>query len=155
MFMRTHASSRVKRKSFYRKSELHMFLLISGGHLCTKTVHQYGVSIQCSTKVHETFRPITQKLSATKTWDLEKLLVSQSFITFHFLAFFHLTVSNVLVAWPWKRSILSLFPTCQALAWFWLSSVKLYRNDQKGNKNYFGFARVWVSCKVLVIGSQL
>jgi len=29
--MRTYASSRVKRKSFYRKSELQMFLLISGG----------------------------------------------------------------------------------------------------------------------------
>ena len=33
MFMRTHASSRVKRKSFYRKSELQMFMLISGGHI--------------------------------------------------------------------------------------------------------------------------
>ena len=33
MFMRTYASSRVKRKSFYRKSKLHMFLLISGGHI--------------------------------------------------------------------------------------------------------------------------
>ena len=33
MFMRTYASSRVKRKSFYRKSELQMFLLISGGHI--------------------------------------------------------------------------------------------------------------------------
>ena len=31
--MRTYASSRVKRKSFYRKSELQMFLLISGGHI--------------------------------------------------------------------------------------------------------------------------
>ena len=31
--MRTYASSRVKRKSFYRNSELHMFLLISGGHI--------------------------------------------------------------------------------------------------------------------------
>ena len=30
--MRTYASSRVKRKSFYKKSELQMFLLISGGH---------------------------------------------------------------------------------------------------------------------------
>ena len=36
MFMRTYASSRVKRKSFYRKSELQMFLLISGGHIGTK-----------------------------------------------------------------------------------------------------------------------
>ena len=33
MFMRTYASSRVKRKSFYRKSEFQMFLLISGGHI--------------------------------------------------------------------------------------------------------------------------
>ena len=41
--MRTYASSRVKRKSFYGKSELQMFLLIS--------IHQYGVSIQSSTKV--------------------------------------------------------------------------------------------------------
>ena len=31
--MRTYASSRVKRKSFYRKSELQMFLLICGGHI--------------------------------------------------------------------------------------------------------------------------
>ena len=30
MFMRTYASSWVKRKSFYKKSELQMFLLISG-----------------------------------------------------------------------------------------------------------------------------
>ena len=30
--MRTYASSRVKRKS-YRKSEVQMFLLISGGHI--------------------------------------------------------------------------------------------------------------------------
>ena len=60
--MRTYASSRVKRKSFYRKSELHMFLFF-GGHIgAPKFVHQYGVSIQSSTKVQETFRQITQKL---------------------------------------------------------------------------------------------
>ena len=39
----------------------------------TKTVHQYVVSIQSSTKVHETFREITQKLLATETWDFNKL----------------------------------------------------------------------------------
>ena len=33
MFMCTYASFRVKRKSFYRKSELQMFLLISSGHI--------------------------------------------------------------------------------------------------------------------------
>ena len=31
--MRTYASSRVKRQTFYRKSELQMFLLISSGHI--------------------------------------------------------------------------------------------------------------------------
>ena len=31
--MRTYASSQVKIKSFYRKSELQMFLWISGGHM--------------------------------------------------------------------------------------------------------------------------
>ena len=31
--MRMYASSRVKRKSFYRKSDLQMFLFISGGHI--------------------------------------------------------------------------------------------------------------------------
>ena len=41
MFMRTYASSQVKRKSFYRKSELQMFLLISGGHV----VHQNSTAI--------------------------------------------------------------------------------------------------------------
>ena len=33
MFMHTYASSRVKRNSFYTKSELRMFLLISGSHI--------------------------------------------------------------------------------------------------------------------------
>ena len=31
--MRAYASSRMKRKSFYRKSDLRMFLLISRGHI--------------------------------------------------------------------------------------------------------------------------
>ena len=63
--MLTYASSRVKRKSFYRKSELQMFLLI----------HQYGVSIQRSTKAREMFLQITQQLWATKTCDLHKLFI--------------------------------------------------------------------------------
>ena len=33
MFTRTYAISPVKRNNFYRKSELQMFLLISGGHI--------------------------------------------------------------------------------------------------------------------------
>ena len=61
MFMRKYASSRVKRKSFYRKSELQMFLLISGDHI--------GAQKRCTnvSSVRETFRQITQKLCATKT----------------------------------------------------------------------------------------
>ena len=67
--MRTYASPRVKRKTFYRKSELQIFLLISGGHIGGQYLydHQYGVSIQSSTKVRERFRQVTQKLWATKT----------------------------------------------------------------------------------------
>ena len=61
--MRTYASCRVKWKSFYKKSELQMFLLISCGH----------IGAQSSTKVRETFRQITQKLWAAKTLDLDKL----------------------------------------------------------------------------------
>ena len=52
--MRKYASSRVKRKSFYRKSELQMFLLISDGLI--------GVSTSPYWKVRETFPQITQKL---------------------------------------------------------------------------------------------
>ena len=36
----------------------------------------------------------------------------------------------------------TLFSTCQALkAWFGLSRMNLYRNDLRGNKNYFELAR--------------
>ena len=36
------------------------------------------------------------------------------------------------------RTAVHFFPTCQPLkAWFELSRVNLYRNDLKGNENYF------------------
>ena len=36
------------------------------------------------------------------------------------------------------RTAVDFFPTCQALkAWFKLSRANLYRNDLKGNENYF------------------
>ena len=52
MFMRTHASSRVKRKNFYRKSKIQMFLLISGGHIgapkqCTNMASPYKALQMC------------------------------------------------------------------------------------------------------------
>ena len=67
--MCTYASSRVKRRSFYRKSELQMFLLISGGHIgapkrYTDMASPYKALQRC---VSETFQQITQKLWATKT----------------------------------------------------------------------------------------
>ena len=37
--MRTCASSRGKGKSFYIKRELHIFLLISGGHICVPKLY--------------------------------------------------------------------------------------------------------------------
>ena len=73
MFMCTYASSQVKRKSFYRKKSPDVFVYFRRPYWCTKTVHQYAVSKQSFTKVRETFRQITQKLWATKTWDLENL----------------------------------------------------------------------------------
>ena len=51
-------------------------------------VHQYGISIQTSTKVCETFRQITQKLWAIKTWDVDKL--------FNKLVFYNISFSRVL-----------------------------------------------------------
>ena len=95
MFMCTYASSQVKRKSFYRKKSPDVFVYFRRPYWCTKTVHQYGVSKQSSTKMRETFRQITQKLWATKTWQWENLFAYYSSITFHFLGFFHWTVSNI------------------------------------------------------------
>ena len=106
--MRTYASSRVKRKSFYwKKWSPDVFVDFRRPYLCTKTVHKYGVSIQSSKMVREMSRQITQKLWTTWTWDLDKLFTYQSFATFHFLGFFHRTVNNLLfcavfLAWQWK-----------------------------------------------------
>ena len=75
-FMCTYASSRVKRKSFYRKNELQMVLLISGGHICVPKLYTNMASpYKALQKVRETFRQITQKLWAMKTWDLDKLFI--------------------------------------------------------------------------------
>ena len=65
----------------------------------SKTDHQYGVSIEISTnlKARETFRQMTlQKLWATKTWHFHNLFLYIGLLwKFHFLAFFHWTVSNL------------------------------------------------------------
>ena len=73
--MHTYASSRVERKNFYRKSELQIFLLISGGHIGGPKLSTNTASPYAKLYKSETFRQITQKLCATKTWDLEKLFI--------------------------------------------------------------------------------
>ena len=67
MFMRTYASSRVKRKSFYRKSELQVFLLISGGHIGAPKRGTNMASPYKALQTREPFQQITQKLWPTKT----------------------------------------------------------------------------------------
>ena len=84
--MHTYASSRVKRKNFYGKSEL---LLIS------ILVDSFCPTLQSSTKVRTMFRQITQKLWAIKTRDFGKLFTYQSFTTFHFFGFSHWAVSTL------------------------------------------------------------
>ena len=71
-----YARSLVKRKSFYRKNELQMVLLISGGHICVPKLYTNMASpYKALQKVRETFRQIPQKLWAMKTWDLDKLFI--------------------------------------------------------------------------------
>ena len=66
--MRKYASSRVKRKSFYGKSELQRFLLISGGHTgAPKWYTNMASPYKALQRWRETFWQITQKLWATKT----------------------------------------------------------------------------------------
>ena len=102
--MRKYASSRVKRKSFHRKSELQMFLLISGGHIGAQKRYTNVSSVR------ETFRQITQKLCTTETRDLDKLFIYWCFITFHFLGFFHWTVSNLFFCCVIVQTIYRLSP---------------------------------------------
>ena len=88
-----------KERAFIDVFSPDVFVYFRQPHWCTKTVHQYGVSIQISTKVRETFRKITQKLWSTKTWDFYNIsfswLLPLDGFQFNF------------VAWQWKRSIRS------------------------------------------------
>ena len=103
--MRTYASSRVKRKSFYRKSELQMFLLISGGHI--------GAPKRClHTKLYKGAWNVSANNSETvghKDLRLGQIV--------YILVFYNISFSWLLpldgfqfiffVAWQWKRSIVS------------------------------------------------
>ena len=87
MFMPTYASSRVKRTSFYRKSELQMFLLISGGHIGA----QNGAPI----RRHHTNIPSVVTVGH-KDLRLGQIVYILVFYNIHFLGFFHWTVSNLI-----------------------------------------------------------
>ena len=50
-----------------------MFLLISNRQYICAPKRNMASPYKASTKVRETFGQITQKLWATKTWDLDKL----------------------------------------------------------------------------------
>ena len=86
-----------------------------------------GVSIQSSAKLRETFRQITQKLGATKTWDFDKLFIYLSFTTFHFLGFFHWTVSNLIFSCVTVKTIYVLTFDSHASA---LIASCIYKLDQ-------------------------
>ena len=117
-----------KGRAFQEKVNFRSFVDIWWPYWCTKTVHQCGFSIQRSTKVRVTFRQITQKLWATKTWDLGQLV--------YILVFYNILVSCLLsldgfqfiffVAWQWKRSI-------RRLGW-WQPCCRDYRFLNKGDQ---------------------
>ena len=102
MFMhtRTYASSWGKRNSFYRKSELRMFLLISCGHISapkqyTNMASPYKALQSCVKHFGKQLRICGPQRSETWTNCLYTC-IGTSFITFHFLDFFHWTVPNLL-----------------------------------------------------------
>ena len=108
--MRTYAKSCVRRKSFYRKSELQMLMLslISGGHIC---VPKQYTNMASPYKVYNGAWNVSANNSETVghiDLRLVKLFIYQSFVTLHFLGFFHWTVFNsfffctVFIGWQWN-----------------------------------------------------
>ena len=72
MLMRKYASSRVKRRSFYRKSELQMFLLISSGHIGGQFLY-FLCRVYCVT-VKTKNRPLHCKWAFKKIEAFKKIL---------------------------------------------------------------------------------
>ena len=112
MFIRTYAKSCVRRKSFYRKSELQMLMLslimISGGHICVSKLY---TNMASPYKVYNGAWNVSANNSETVghiDLRLVKLFIYQSFVTLHFLGFFHWTVFNlfffctVFIGWQWN-----------------------------------------------------
>ena len=99
------ASSRVKRKGFYRKSELQMFLLISGGHIGGQLIWRLH------TKLYKGAWNVSANNSETvghKDLRFGQIVYISVFYNIHFLGFFHSMVSNLffLRRVQWKRRIL-------------------------------------------------
>ena len=129
---------------------------------CTKTVHQYGVSIKSSTKVRETCRQITQNLWATKTWDLDNF--------FNILVFYNISFSWLLPldslrtadAFPVVASLpptgnasavrrlsTGRFPVYFFVAWQWKRSIKVFFYS-RCHKKGFAFRSFSLALKVRV-----
>ena len=111
VLMHTYTSSRVKSKSIYRKSELQMFLLISGGHTGGGPKLYTNMA---STKLYKGAWNVSANNSETvgyKDLRFGQIVCILVFYNIHFLGFFHWTVSNlfflcaVFIAWQWKRRI--------------------------------------------------
>ena len=128
MFMRTYASSRVKRKSFYRKSELQMFFSFPAGIL----VHQNCAPIwRLHTKLYKGAWNVSANNS--ETVGHKDLRLGQ---IAYILVFYNISFSWLLpldgfqfiffVAWQWKRSI-------RRLGW-WQPCCRDYRFLNKGDQ---------------------
>ena len=92
MFMRTYASSWEKRKSFYRKSELQMFLLSSGGHIDGAPIWRLH------TKLYKGAWNVSANNSETvghKDLRLGQIVYILVFYNSSFFDFFHWTVANL------------------------------------------------------------
>ena len=82
MFMRKYASFREKRKSFYRKIELQMLLLISGGHIgapkrYTNMAFPYSISTKYKHRFLEVFRRIIPRKTSFRQDPIKLPLIQE------------------------------------------------------------------------------
>ena len=126
-------------RAFIEKVNSRCFVDFRQPYWWTKMVHQYGICIQSSTKVRETFWQITQKLWATKTWDLNKLFMYKSFITFHFLGFFYWTVSNLFFCCVTVKTIYNIVQIVWQPTSFWNTWYHCKEIDEIGSSRWISF----------------
>ena len=112
-------------------------------YLCTTTVHKYDVSIQSSTKVRETSRQITQKLSVGhKDRRLGKIVYILVFYNISFSWLLPLDAFQFIspTPYPFRRLLRRLFFSPVFIAWRWNRSIELYPlalSLQMCSKNYW------------------